>query len=93
LPSSVHLRNGLGGPGLANDGVAEVGIDAPFRTMSKTAIAKLGAKLNAPVELSWSCYKGGDAHCGTCGTCTERIEAFTEAGVPDPTIYATQVTA
>jgi 7-cyano-7-deazaguanine synthase len=36
---------------------------------------------------TWSCYKGGDIHCGKCGTCVERREAFLGAGVPDPTLY------
>jgi 7-cyano-7-deazaguanine synthase len=36
---------------------------------------------------TWSCYKGGDIHCGTCGTCVERREAFLLAGIADPTTY------
>jgi 7-cyano-7-deazaguanine synthase len=65
----------------------QVGIDAPFLHMSKTEIASLGAQLGAPLHLSWSCYEGGTKHCGQCGTCTERIEAFRDAGLTDPTIY------
>ncbi|HOG94389.1 MAG TPA: 7-cyano-7-deazaguanine synthase [Opitutaceae bacterium] len=38
---------------------------------------------------TWSCYRGGDIHCGRCGTCVERREAFLSAGLPDPTIYET----
>jgi 7-cyano-7-deazaguanine synthase len=37
---------------------------------------------------TWSCYKGGEIHCGRCGTCVERREAFLVAGLPDPTVYA-----
>jgi 7-cyano-7-deazaguanine synthase len=37
---------------------------------------------------TWSCYKGGEIHCGKCGTCVERREAFALAGVQDPTVYA-----
>ena len=55
--------------------------------MSKTDIARLGKELGVPFELTWSCYKGGEKHCGKCGTCTERIEAFKLAGVDDPTRY------
>ena len=57
-------------------------------TCRKTDIARRGAELGAPLHLSWSCYKGGDVHCGVCGTCYERREAFQDAGVPDPTAYA-----
>lgn len=64
-----------------------VRIVAPFVNATKTDIAREGHQLHAPLHLTWSCYQGGDVHCGRCGTCTERREAFTEAGVPDPTIY------
>lgn len=59
----------------------------PFINKSKIDIAGIGAEINAPLSLSWSCYKGGEKHCGTCGTCVERKEAFIKAGVEDPTIY------
>jgi len=62
-------------------------LETPFIGKSKTDIARLGDDLGAPMNLSWSCYKGGDLHCGTCGTCTERKEAFKDAGVHDPTEY------
>ena len=55
--------------------------------MDKTAIVKLGAELKVPFELTWSCYVGGDKHCGRCGTCRERVESFQLAGVADPTEY------
>lgn len=61
---------------------------APFQHMSKADIAAEGARLGVQFENTWSCYKGGDRHCGTCGTCTERREAFIKAGVTDPTVYA-----
>jgi 7-cyano-7-deazaguanine synthase len=60
---------------------------APFITFSKADIVKRGAELNVPFEDTWSCYEGGDIHCGLCGTCVERKEAFELAGVPDPTAY------
>lgn len=62
-------------------------LQTPFIHSTKTEIATLAAGLGAPLNLSWSCYKGGEIHCGTCGTCTERKEAFKDAGVPDPTEY------
>jgi 7-cyano-7-deazaguanine synthase len=62
-------------------------VEAPFVHMLKSDIARLGWELNVPYQLTWSCYKGGDKHCGKCGTCVERIEAFMDAGVNDPTLY------
>ncbi|RKN03363.1 7-cyano-7-deazaguanine synthase QueC [Streptomyces radicis] len=61
---------------------------APFLTVSKADIVEAAAKLGVPFELTWSCYRGDAVHCGTCGTCVERREAFTVAGVADPTVYA-----
>jgi len=61
----------------------------PFVKMTKAEIAKLGAELHVPFEMTWSCYKGGSKHCGMCGICTERIEAFELAGLEDPTEYET----
>ncbi|WP_309030776.1 7-cyano-7-deazaguanine synthase QueC [Streptomyces alfalfae] len=72
----------------ALDGFHTPRIEAPFINESKTWIASRAAELDAPLHLSWSCYKGGELHCGTCGTCTERKEAFEDAGVYDPTDYA-----
>lgn len=60
----------------------------PFVHKTKAEIAKLGHELGVPFAETWSCYKGLEAHCGRCGTCVERREAFQLAGVPDPTIYA-----
>lgn len=59
----------------------------PFLHMSKAQIVNAGIKADAPLHLTWSCYEGGDKHCGECGTCVERREAFTDAGVPDQTEY------
>ena len=60
---------------------------APFLRISKTDIATLGESIGVPWEDTWSCYKGGDKHCGTCGTCVERREAFDLAGIKDLTEY------
>ena len=65
----------------------EVSLERPFVGMDKTAIVKRGAELGVPFALTWSCYVGGDRHCGKCGTCVERKEAFVRAGVTDPTPY------
>jgi 7-cyano-7-deazaguanine synthase len=59
----------------------------PFSILNKTSIVRLGETLKVPFEKTWSCYKGGDFHCGVCGTCVERILAFKEAKIEDPTLY------
>ncbi len=59
----------------------------PFIGMDKAGIAKRGAELGVDYSRTWSCYKGGEVHCGTCGTCVERREAFLLAGGEDPTQY------
>jgi 7-cyano-7-deazaguanine synthase len=73
---------------LAVEGFADdLSLLAPFERLSKADIVALGATLDVPFADTWSCYKGGDVHCGSCGTCVERKEAFTLAGVFDPTRY------
>ncbi|MBV9468133.1 MAG: 7-cyano-7-deazaguanine synthase QueC [Abitibacteriaceae bacterium] len=62
-------------------------LHAPFVQIGKHDIVAIGARLGVPFEDTWSCYEGGDVHCGQCGTCVERRESFTLAGVPDPTAY------
>lgn len=68
-------------------GYAGLWLYAPFVRMSKTDIARLGDLFEVPWQDTWSCYRGEELHCGRCGTCVERREAFTLAGVKDPTIY------
>lgn len=63
-------------------------LERPFVAMTKTEIVRLGSEIGAPLDLTWSCYNGGEKHCGKCSTCVERREAFHAAGVPDPTDYA-----
>jgi 7-cyano-7-deazaguanine synthase len=62
----------------------------PFISMTKADIASRGKALGVDFSQTWSCYKGGALHCGTCGTCVERREAFMVAGIPDPTTYASK---
>lgn len=59
----------------------------PYLYGDKSTIVADGAALGAPMSETWSCYKGLQVHCGTCGTCIERREAFELAGVTDPTEY------
>ncbi len=68
----------------------EVQVRAPFITKTKGDIVKRGMALGVPFGETWSCYKGGAIHCGRCGTCIERHEAFVEAGMLDPTVYEDQ---
>lgn len=60
---------------------------APFLFSTKRDIVRKGVETDLPFELTWSCYEGGEKHCGRCSTCVERIEAFYHAGVVDPTEY------
>ena len=66
---------------------ARIELLRPFIHLDKATIAKLGHDLGVDYAKTWSCYKGGEIHCGTCGTCVERREAFMLAGLPDPTVY------
>ena len=59
----------------------------PSYTSSKADIVTEGQRFGTPFVDTWSCYKGGTHHCGRCGTCVERREAFDLAGVSDPTTY------
>ena len=64
-----------------------VSVVAPYTNISKTDIAKRGKALGIDYAETWSCYKGGDTHCGKCGTCVERKEALHDAGIDDNTVY------
>ena len=66
---------------------ARVRVVAPYTNISKADIARRGRALGIGYAETWSCYKGGDVHCGTCGTCVERKEALREAGITDNTKY------
>ena len=73
---------------LATEGFGDILVIAPFIDNSKDEIVAIGSKLKVPYEMSWSCYRGDEKHCGVCGTDVERKEAFKLAGVKDPTEYA-----
>ena len=61
----------------------------PFVGMDKGQIAHRGQQLGVPFELTWTCYKGGARHCGKCGACQERREAFSNFGMTDPVAFET----
>lgn len=65
----------------------KVGLFKPFVNLTKGDVCRIGLDTNMPLEMSWSCYKGLDLHCGVCGTCVERKEAFAQANFVDPTGY------
>ncbi len=60
---------------------------APYTGITKSDIARHGKALGIDYAETWSCYKGGEHHCGKCGTCRERIEALADAGIEDHTVY------
>ena len=60
---------------------------SPYTNLTKAQIAARGKKLGIDYSETWSCYRGGEHHCGRCGTCVERREAFEQAGIDDHTIY------
>lgn len=64
-----------------------VKVIAPYTKITKSDIARFGKRLGIDYAETWSCYKGGEVHCGKCGTCVERKEALAESGIEDKTIY------
>lgn len=72
----------------ALEGYSTISLFTPFLEKTKADIVAEGAKLGVDFAHTWSCYKGGEIHCGRCGTCVERREAFDLASVVDPTVYA-----
>jgi 7-cyano-7-deazaguanine synthase len=78
----LHAQAAMMGTG------GKVQLARPFDHFGKHEVVKLGSVLGAPFELTYDCYVGQPEHCGQCGACIERMEAFEMAGVPDPTSYA-----
>ena len=65
----------------------DVDVVSPYTEITKSDIARIGKSLGIDYSQTWSCYKGGDVHCGKCGTCVERMEALRDAGINDTTKY------
>ncbi len=63
----------------------------PLEWLNKHQIIQLGHQFDIPWELTWSCYAGGEKHCGTCPTCQARHRGFMDAGIFDPTEYAVEM--
>lgn len=68
----------------------DVNVLAPYTNITKSDIARRGKELGIDYSETWSCYKGGERHCGKCGTCVERKEALAEAGIADTTEYESE---
>ena len=68
-----------------------VHIKAPFINYSKADILKLGMSLGVDYGKTWSCYKGEPIACGSCPTCAERLNAFSDCGIKDPLTYSTKM--
>lgn len=65
----------------------EIRIEAPLSNLRKSEVLKIGKQLGVPFELTWSCYRGEEKHCGRCESCWNRKKAFKEAKIDDPTEY------
>ena len=83
LPEFINAIDAAATAGTYNN----VKVVAPYTKITKSDIARIGKKLGIDYTETWSCYKGGEVHCGKCGTCVERKEALAEAGIEDKTIY------
>ncbi len=75
------------GRAIAEGTYDHIELRAPYTLLSKDQIVERGRRLDVDYSMTYSCYKGGEHHCGTCGTCRERKQAFAQAGMPDPTVY------
>ena len=71
----------------ALEGVWDIKLLTPFVKATKADIVRHASRLNVPFDATWSCYKGDAIHCGRCGTCVERREAFAIAKVDDTTVF------
>jgi 7-cyano-7-deazaguanine synthase len=86
-PAFVEAFDAMERLAVEDFGDPDLHLYAPFVHKTKAEIVGIGTALGVPYADTWSCYEGGDLHCGQCGTCTERKEAFQLASVPDPTEY------
>ena len=66
---------------------SHITIQTPLIALDKAAIVTLGMQLNAPLELTWSCYSGSEKACGICDSCALRLRGFSKAGYEDPIEY------
>jgi 7-cyano-7-deazaguanine synthase len=88
-PQFVEAFDAMQRQAVEGFGDPDLRLHAPFIHKTKAEIVEIGTSLGVPYEDTWSCYEAGEIHCGLCGTCNERKEAFQLAKVPDPTKYRT----
>jgi 7-cyano-7-deazaguanine synthase len=86
-PAFVQAFNAMQIVAVEGHGHPDLRLWTPFINLKKSHIATIGSNLGVDYSKTWSCYKGQELHCGVCGTCYERREAFRDGGVTDPTIY------
>ena len=86
-PAFIESFGAMQKVAVEGSGDERLSLFAPFIALGKHDIVHLGAELGVPFGETWSCYQGGEVHCGKCGTCVERRESFELAGVDDPTEY------
>jgi len=67
---------------------ANITVETPLIYLKKSDIVKRGMELEAPFDLTWSCYRDSTTACGRCDSCALRLRAFHEAGAEDPIAYA-----
>ena len=82
-PEFINAIDGAATAGTYNN----VRVVAPYTNITTGEIASIGKRLGIDYTETWSCYKGGEKHCGKCGTCVERKEALAAAGIDDHTVY------
>ncbi|MBD5178880.1 MAG: 7-cyano-7-deazaguanine synthase QueC [Bacteroidales bacterium] len=75
------------GAAIAAGTYENIELRAPYTNLSKVDIALIGKRLGIDYSTTYSCYKGGENHCGACGTCRERRESLAQAGIDDKTVY------
>ena len=90
-PAFVEAFNTMQGVAVEGHGDPALKLWTPFINKTKADIARIGVSLGIDYARTWSCYKGDELHCGKCGTCVERIEAFDLIGETDPTEYKEQI--
>ena len=86
-PQFVDIFSAMQKIATEGTGDADLSLWTPFLDKSKAEIAQIGLNIDLNYEETWSCYKGDLLHCGKCGTCVERKEAFKLIGATDPTLY------
>ena len=86
-PAFVEAFQSMQAIAVEGHGNPDLRLWTPFINQSKADIVKQGALLGVNYGMTWSCYNGQGHHCGKCGTCYERREAFELAGIKDPTEY------